>query len=82
MRILLVLSKVHNIHTKSIDITLAYAQADVKIPTYLHTPQGIDFGEGSDTIVLKSKSNLYGLKDTGLTWWDYLSNDLNKLGFQ
>ena len=61
--------------------TLAFPQAEVKVPIYLHTPQGIDFGEDSHRTVLKLKKNLYGLKDAGRPWWKPLSIGCNELGF-
>ena len=78
VRTLLVLSKIHGLHTKCIDFTLAFPQADVKIPIYLHTPPGIQLNEGEsqDKMVLKLKKNLYGLRDAGRTWWQHLSDCL------
>ena len=67
VRTLLVLSKLHNLHTQSIDFTLAFPQKDVKVPIYLHTPKGIDFGDDSHKTVLMLKKNLYGLRDAGRT---------------
>ena len=81
VRTLLVLSKLHNLHTQSIDFTLAFPQEDVKVPIYLHTPQGIDFGDDSHKTVLMLKKNLYGLRDAGRTWWEHLSEGLIELGF-
>ena len=68
VRTLLVLSKIHNLHTKSIDFVQAYPQADIKVTIYLHTPQGVSFGDKHQDVVLQLKKNLYGLKDTELTW--------------
>ncbi len=69
VRTLLVLSKIHGLHTKCIDFTLAIPKADVKVPIYLHTPTGIqlDESESHDKMVLKLKKNLYGLRDAGRT---------------
>lgn len=80
VRTLLVLSKLHNLHTRAIDFTLVFPQADVKVPIFLHTPQGIVFEDNQD-IVLGLKKNLYGLKDAGHTWWEYLSDGLIEMGF-
>ena len=81
VRLLLIVSKIHKLHTRCIDFTLAFPQAEVKVPIYLHTPQGIYFGEEGHRTVLKLKKNLYGLKDAGRTWWEHLSIGLNELGF-
>ena len=80
VRTLLVLAKLHNLNTRAIDFTLEFPQADVKVPIYLHTPQGIVF-ENHENVVLKLKKNLYGLKDAGRTWWEHLSDGLNEMGF-
>ena len=79
VRSLLVLSKIHNLKTRAIDFTLAFPQADVKVPIFLHTPQGVVFEDHSS--VLKLKKNLYGLKDARRTWWQYLSEGLVEMGF-
>ena len=81
VRSLLVLSKLHNMHTQSIDFTLDFPQADIKVPIYLHTRQGIDFGNDGHNTVLMLKNNLYGLHDTGRTWSGHLSEGLIELGF-
>ena len=67
VRTLLVLSKVHKLHTQSIDFMLAYPQADIKVPIFLHTPQGMVFSDGRTDTVLMLLKNLYRLKDTGRT---------------
>ena len=82
VRTLLVLSKIHQMHTKSIDFVQAYPQADIMVTIYLHTPQGIDLGGNNKDVVLKLKKNLYGLKDAGLTWWEMISKGLLDLGFE
>ena len=79
VRTMLTLSKIHNLHTKSIDFILAYPQADVKIPIYLFTPQGVIIGNGSRDVVLRLRKDLYGLKDAGRTWWEHLSTELPDL---
>ena len=58
---------------------MAFPQADVKVPIFLHTPQGVVFENHSS--VLKLKKNLYGLKDAGRTWWQHLSEGLIEMGF-
>ena len=80
VRTLLVLSKINNLHTKSIDFVQAYPQADIKVTIYLHTPQGVSFGDKHQDVVLQLKKNLYGLKDSGLAWWEMISKGLLDLG--
>ena len=59
VRTLLLLSKIHQLHTKSIDFVQAYPKVDIKVTIYLHTPKGIDFRSNHTDIVLKLKKPLY-----------------------
>ena len=59
VRTLLVLSKIHQMHTKSIDFVQAYPQTDIKVTIYLHTPQGIDLGGNNRDVVLKLKNECF-----------------------
>ena len=70
---LLVLSKIHNLHTKAINFTQAFPQAEVKVPIYLHTSHGIQFDSKEGDVVLRLLKNLDGLKDAERTWWEHLS---------
>ena len=81
VRTLLVMSKIHGMHTKSIDFVQAYPQADVKVPIYLHTPQMVILTGGHDK-VLRLRKNCYGLKDAGRTWYEHLTDGLHALGFR
>ena len=60
---------------------MVYPQANIAVPIYLHTPQGIILNNWNENNVLKLKKNLYGLKDAGRTWWEYLSSGLIEMGF-
>ena len=82
VRTLFILSKIHNLHTKSIDFIQAYPQADIMVTIYLHTPQGVNFGNNHADIVLRLKKNLYVLRDAGLTWWEMILKGLLDLGFE
>ena len=44
VRIMLPLSAIKNLHTKSIDFVLAYAQANIDVDTYMELPQGFNVG--------------------------------------
>ena len=66
VRILLTLSKLHNLHTKSIDFVQAFPQAKVKSMIFLKTPAGVEL-TGNEESMLRLIKNLYGLKDAGLT---------------
>ena len=82
VRILMTLSKLHNLHTKSVDFVQAYPQAAIKHVIYLKPPAGVSLNNKNGEMVLKLLKNLYGLKDAGLTWFEHLSGGLTKLGFK
>ena len=67
------------VNTNGGESRIKYANSRLKVPIYLHTPQGVIFKDHSS--VLKLKKNLYGLKDAGRTWWQYLSDGLVEMGF-
>ena len=83
VRLMLIFSEIHKLHTRSIDFTLAFPQADVKVDIYMDLPLGCNPSDGSDKnkYVLKLVKNLYGLKDAGKTWFEHLKQGLESLGF-
>ena len=84
VRLMLVFSEIHKLHTRSIDFTLAFPQADVKADIYMDLPLGCSPSDGAskDEYVLKLVKNLYGLKDAGKTWFEHLKKGLEGLGFK
>ena len=81
IRMMLTLSVIHSLHTKSIDFTLAFPQADVEPVIYMEVPLGCEVPEG-DYVCLLLK-NLYGLKQAAKTWFEHLRDTLTldeKLG--
>eukprot|EP00957_Ditylum_brightwellii_P122357 9331467-Ditylum_brightwellii.AAC.1 len=82
VKAMVIMSKLHNLHTRSIDFILAYPQAEVKLVIYLCPPAGIILNINGEDVVLKLRKNLYGLKDAERTWWEHLSEGLEKIGFK
>ena len=76
VRIMLTLSAIKNLHTKSIGFVLAYPQADRDVNIYMELPQGFTVGPESGRYVLKLQKNLYGLKQAGHNWFEKLSSAL------
>ena len=74
IRMMLTLSIIHNLHTTSIDFTLAFPQADVDATIYMEVPLGCEVPEG-DYVCLLLK-NLYGLKQAAKTWFEHLRDTL------
>ena len=62
---------------------MAYAQAPIECDMYLQLPDGIETETGnSKTHVLKLLCNVYGQKQAGKVWADFLSENLFKIGFE
>eukprot|EP00957_Ditylum_brightwellii_P065364 4958753-Ditylum_brightwellii.AAC.1 len=79
---MMVMSKLYDLNTKSIDFILAYPQAEIKTNIYLFSQTGIVINTGGQDLVLKLKKDLYGLKDAGRTWWEHLASGLKGVGFK
>ena len=82
VRTMLIMSKLYNLNTRSIDFVLAYPQAEIKSVIYLNSSAGVIINNHGQDLVLKLKKNLYGLKDAGRTWWEHLSSGLEEMGFK
>jgi len=90
VRLLLVISLINNWHMQSIDFVLAFPQAPVKTDIYLKPPrvppgfQIPDLPKPADKFIKAYKliKNLYGLKDAGRTWFEFLRAGLEKRGWK
>ena len=69
-------------HTKQLDYVLAYPQAPLERDLYMKIPAGFEIENGKNlNYVLKIHSNIYGQKQHGRVWNNYLVNKLvNELG--
>ena len=85
VRMLLVVAKIHNLDSKSIDFVLAFPQADLDIPVYMELPAGVTPIEETDATrrryVLRLNKSLYGLKNSGHNWFEKLRSGLVDRGF-
>jgi Reverse transcriptase (RNA-dependent DNA polymerase) len=69
----LILSALNHWHTTQIDYIMAYTQAPVSKPVYMHLPPGIHLPNMSkDTHCLRILNNIYGGKDSGCIWFQHL----------
>ena len=85
VRALLILSVIHNYHSRSIDFLLAFPQAKLEEDVFMEFPAGIEYPDGSrKQYVLKLDKNIYGLKNAAHNWFQMISNGLQneKLGFK
>jgi hypothetical protein len=82
-RFFLTQSLLHNWKTKQIDFVLAFPQAPVERDLYMEIPKGIrvDGAEDGEEYVLQLVRNLYGQKQAGRVWYQYLVDGLLEIGF-
>ena len=64
---------------RQIDIKTAYLNAPIDEEIFQEQPEGFKQGDGD--MVCKLKRSLYGLKQSGRNWYEYLSHQLEQLGF-
>jgi len=80
---MLALALVNNWHTQQIDYVLAYPQAPIEREIYMKIPRGMEIGgKDKNDYVLKLHRNIYGQKQAGRVWYQYLSKKLvEEVGF-
>ena len=85
VRTLLAIAVMNDLPTTAIDFVLAFPQAKLKPEEriFMELPFGMSLQNGSSkSHVLKLKKNLYGLKQAGLNWFEYLKEGLEERGFR
>jgi hypothetical protein len=83
IRLYLVLAILNKRATRQIDFVLAYPQAEVECDLYMEIPKGFVFEHGDrNSHCLLLKRNLYGQKQAGRVWNQYLHDGLIARGFQ
>jgi hypothetical protein len=80
VHMLLTLTALHGWHTKQIDFVQAFAQAPIEKTLYMKIPAGMELECDSDPkdYVLKLHRNIYGQKQAGRVWNQYLVSKLVK----
>jgi hypothetical protein len=81
IRMVLITTLIHGWYTKQIDFVLAYTQADVECELYMAIPKGFEMEGDTQDYVLKLKKNLFGQKQAGRVWNQYLVDKLKEVGF-
>ncbi len=62
---------------------MAYPQALIEMDIYIELPQGIQTATGnSKDHVLQLLKNIYGQKQAGRVWKEYLVDKLDSIGFK
>ena len=83
IRLLLSLVMVHSWHTQQLDYVAAFPQAPVERDLYMLLPKGftIDGVDNPSDYVLHIHRNIYGQKQAGRVWFQYLRTKLLSIGF-
>jgi hypothetical protein len=84
IRLLLAMAATHGWHTIQLDFVAAFPQAPVERELYMEVPRGvyIDGVRNTKDYVLRLKKNLYGQKQAGRVWNQYLTKKLKQIGFK
>jgi hypothetical protein len=83
IRLLIVIGILHGWALRQCDFIMAYPQAPIECDMYMELPQGIQVAEGdSRDYVLKLLKNIYGQKQAGRVWNEFLVDKLSSLGYK
>ena len=83
IRLIMTIAAVHKWPTKQLDYVLAFPQAPIERELYMSIPKGYQVPEGHNKdYALKLNKNLYGQKQAGRVWNDYLIKKLESVGFR
>ncbi len=84
VRTLLAIAVMNDLPTTAIDFVLAFPQATLspEEKIFMEIPYGMTLPHGDRKgYVLRLKKNLYGLKQAGLNWFEYIKSGLEERGF-
>lgn len=81
VRMLMILSIINDLETRSIDFVLAFPQAPLEVDIFMEMPFGFDI-DGRKGFILKLNKNLYGLKNASHNFWNLLKDGLQARGYQ
>jgi hypothetical protein len=76
------LAAIRKWHTHQVDCILAYPHADIETDLYMEIPRGFETKGSKDSHCLKLKKTLYGQKQAGRVWNQFLHRGLTELGFK
>ena len=82
IRLLLTMALMQGWASQQIDFVMAYPQADIRKPVYMEVPKGLRTpGVDRRKHCLLVKKNIYGGKESGRTWYNWLRAGLERQGF-
>ena len=83
VRIILIISILHDLDTRAMDFVLAFPQADLDEDVYMELPYGFEAMNGENKeYVLKLNKSLYGLKQAAHNWFQTLDGALQNRNFK
>ena len=83
VRLMLMFGIINNWAMRQVDFVMAYPQAPIEMDMYMELPPGIDTTLGnSKDFVLLLLNNLYGQKQAGRVWNQFLVDKLLSIGFK
>ena len=82
VRLILILTLVHKWHSCQIDCISAFPQAPIERETFTRIPPGMQVDGNPSDYCLQLHKNLYGRKQAGKVWHDYLLQKLHNIGFR
>jgi hypothetical protein len=80
LRMLLTIAATNNLEVRPADVEGAYLNGKLDVELYMAYPEGMTPKKGCDA--LRLIGSLYGLKQSGRTWWIELRKGLEGLGFK
>jgi hypothetical protein len=82
VRLILVLVLLNRWATRQVDFVLAYPQADIEVPLYMEIPRGFQSEGSRKKNCLLLEKNIYGQRQAGRVWNQYLHEGLVARGFK
>jgi hypothetical protein len=79
LRLLLTMAATNDLEVRQADGERAYLNGKLDVELYMAYPEGMTPKKGCDA--LRLIGSLYGLKQSGRTWWIELGKGLEALGF-
>ena len=81
IRLFLMLMLINGWSSQQVNFVLAYPQADIECEMFMEVPQGFHVDGSRQDYCLRLKKNLYGQKQAGQVWNQYLHDGLVARGF-
>ena len=83
IRLLLSMVLIFKWHTIQLDYVLAFPQAPIERELFMKIPAGVTLhGKNKYNHVLRCKKNIYGQKQAGRVWHEFLVKKLKSIGFR